>query len=261
MADDAAAQQEMFQGALGPEPAAEPAPPAPAPEPIPAQAPTRDADGVPSWRLREEADARRAAEERAQAYERKLQEYEAHLARQQPQKVPDWFENPDAAMQEALVRWMGPIVQDQRAQAIHNSRMIAGLVHGKENVDEAEAAFMKAHASGTLDKMDYERVVQSPNRYDAVVNWHRRETVVSSVGNDPNEWFVKTLDQHLADPRFQAAVMERIRGSAATRPGTTRLPPSLSGKTASMGNADDGAGGDLSDASLFDFAKPERKGR
>jgi hypothetical protein len=211
--------------------------------------------------LREEADARRAAEERAQVYEQKLKEYEAHLARQQPQKVPDWFENPDAAMQEALVRWMGPIVQDQRNQAIYNSRLVAGLVHGQDKVDAAEAAFLQEHRSGTLDKMDYERVVQSPNRYDAVVNWHKRQNIVSTVGNDPNEWFVKTLDQHLGDPRFQAAVMERIRGSAATRPGATRLPPSLSGKTASVGNADDGAGGDLSDASLFNFAKPDRRGR
>lgn len=257
--DAAAEQQELFQGALGPEPAA--AEPAPAPAPAPEPAPPPQPDGVPSWRLREEADARRAAEERAQTYEQKLKEYEAHIARQQPQKVPDWFENPDAAMQEALVRWMGPIVQDQRAQAIHNSKMIAGLVHGQDKVAEAEAAFLQAYRSGTLDKMDYERVVQSPNRFDAAVDWHRRNTVVSTVGDNPNEWFVRTLDQHLADPRFQAAVMERIRGSAATRPGTTRLPPSLSGKTAAIGNADDGAGGDLSDASLFNYAKPDRKGR
>jgi hypothetical protein len=257
MAENAEAeQQELFQGALGPEPAAEPAP-APAPQPAAAE-PAEAA--IPSWRLREEADARRAAEDRVRAYEEKLKEYDAHLKRQQPQKVPDWFENPDAAMQEALVRWMGPIVQDQRRQSIHNSRMIAGLVHGRESVDAAEAAFLEAHRSQTLDPMDYERVVQSPNRYDAVVDWHRRNTVVSTVGNDPNAWFVKKLDEHLGDPRFQAALMERIRGSAATRPGTTRLPPSLSGKTSAMGNSGEPVG-DLSDASLYAFAKPERKGK
>jgi hypothetical protein len=44
--------------------------------------------------------------------------------------------------------------------------------------------------------------------------------------------------------------MERIRGSAATRPSVTQLPPSLSRSTAAASNGA-GAGGDMSHESLW----------
>jgi hypothetical protein len=94
--------------------------------------------------------------------------------------------------------------------------------------------------------------VQAPNRYDEVVRWHQRQSVLSSVGNDQNAWFEKQLEAKMADPAFQAKLLGKIQGDAASRPAETRLPPSLSKVTATAGNREDL--GDMSDKSLFEFA-------
>ena len=90
------------------------------------------------------------------------------------------------------------------------------------------------------------------------MQWHKRQTVLSSVGDDPEAWFNKRLETALADPKFQAEMLEKVRGSAAKRPSETRLPPSLSKSTAAASNTGDGVG-DMSDQSLFRYAmgKPQ----
>jgi hypothetical protein len=65
----------------------------------------------------------------------------------------------------------------------------------------------------------------------------------------------------MADPQFQAKVLEKVRGSAATSPAETKLPPSLSKATASAPSAPEPLG-DMSDASLFAYAmKPADRRR
>jgi hypothetical protein len=191
------------------------------------------------------------AEDRARALESRLNEIAAHL--QQQGKKPDFFDNPEEAANRLILQALQPVVTEQRNQAMYNSRLVAGVVHGVDKVSAAEQAFLEAKNNNTLDPMDYERVVQSPNRYDAAVQWHKRQTVLSSVGDDPEAFFEKHLETRMSDPKFQAALMERVRGSAASRPSETRLPPSLSRSTAAAGNAE-GAVGDMSDQSLFRYA-------
>lgn len=268
MADEPIAQptnEELFRGATAP-----PAPPeAVPPETPPEQAPPQAAEAtppppvpppeaaIPPWRLREEADARRAAEERARLLEARLNEVAAHL--RQNQKQPDFFENPDAATQALILRTLQPYAEEQRKAMMHMGKMVASSVHGADKVDAAEQAFLKAREDQVLDPMDYERVVQAPNRYDAVVQWHRRQSVLSSVGDDPNAWFEKQLEQRMADPQFQAKLLEKVRAGAAGRPSATQLPPSLSKVTAAAGNGSEPIG-DMSDASLFAYAmKPQRR--
>jgi hypothetical protein len=258
-------QREMFDQALAP-PAPEPPAPEPKPEPEPVAAPPPPVPppveppeaAIPSWRLREEAEARRVAEDRARALEERLNQVAAHL--QQSQKQPDFFENPDAATQAAVVRALSPFLteyqrttEENRRKQMYNDRILASTVHGADKVDEAERAFLEAKDAQSLDPVDYERVVQSPNRYDEVVKWHVRQSVYASVGDDPNAWFEKELENRLADPQFQAKMLEKVRSDAAKRPSSTRLPPSLSKVTAAEGNAPAGIG-DLSDASLFAHA-------
>jgi hypothetical protein len=202
--------------------------------------------------LKEESDARRAAEERIRELEGHLQRVAAHLQAQQPQQKPDFFQNPDQATQEMILRTLAPYAEEQHKVSMYNSKMIASAVHGAEEVDKAEEAFLKAREEQTLDVADYERVVQSPNRYDAAVQWYRRQNVYAAVGDDPNAWFEQQLEARMADPKFQATVLEKIRGGAATRPGTVSIPPSLSKVTAAAGNGE--FTGDLSDPSLWAYA-------
>ena len=270
MADDKSPeqlQQEMFESALQvpatPEPPAEPkgSPSAAEPEKVP-QAPvvppptpptTEPEPAIPSWRLREEADARRRAEDHARQLETRLNEIQAQLRQATPEKTPDFFENPDQATMAVVAKVLQPYAEETRSQLMALGRMVASNVHGQDKVDAAEQAFLDARDKRTLDPMDYERVVQSPNRYDAVVQWHKRQNVLSSVGDDPAAWFEKQLETRMSDPKFQAALMEKIRGNAAEKPTAVKLPPSLSGKTAAADSRPE-AVGDLSDASLFRYA-------
>lgn len=249
-------QQELFANAVAPpaqpEPqsAPEPAAEAPAPEtPAEPAAPAAVEASIPSWRLREETEARRAAEERM----RQLEEHIRQLQGQQVQaKPPNFFDNPDQATNELIVRALTPFAQQTQQQLMAMGRMVAESVHTPDVVSQAEEAFLEAMNDKTLDPVDYERVVQAPNRYDAAVKWYRNQSVLSTVGNDPSAWFQAQLEQQLADPKFQASLLEKIRGSAATKPGAVKLPPSLSKATAAQANSGDV--GDGSDASIFAYA-------
>jgi hypothetical protein len=63
----------------------------------------------------------------------------------------------------------------------------------------------------------------------------------------------KQFEARMADPQFQAKVLEKVRGDAPKRPAVTSLPPSLSKATAAAGNREEPLG-DMSDASLFAYA-------
>lgn len=251
--------QQLFDQALAPPTEAvapdaqETPPPVPPQPPEPPVPPTPGApESIPSWRLREEAEARRVAEDRARTLEGRLNEIAAHLRQQQ--KPADFFTDPTTATQELILRTIQPYAEETRKNLMAMGRMVASTTHGAEKVNAAERAFLEARNAETLDPVDYERVVQSPNRYDAVVQWHKRQTVLSSVGDDPVAWFEKQLEQRLADPAFQATLLEKVRGSAAARPSETRLPPSLSRTTAAASNGSGSDVGDLSTESLFAHA-------
>src|SRR5262245_13577511 len=267
MADEKTEEQlqaAMFQQAAAPEvppqeapPEPKPEQPPPAPPPEPLQPPPAAEAAIPSWRLREEAEARRLAEDRARQLEDRLNQVAAHL--QQSQKAPDFFENPDAATQAAVMRALQPFAQEyqraqesQRQERMYNGRLIAETVHGADKVSAAEQAFLNARDKESLDPADYERVVASPNRYDAVVKWHQRQSVFESVGTDPQAWLEQQLEARMNDPQFQAKVLERARTGAAKSPSAVNLPPSLSRVPSAQGNSD--RSGDMSDQSLFNFA-------
>lgn len=254
-------QQEMFESAqLAPELPLEPAP-APEPQPAaPAPPPAEPEATIPSWRLREEAEGRRIAENNARQLADRLAAIEANLRREE--KPPDFFENPDQAAQALLMRTLQPFAEETRKTLMHMGRMLAYSTHGQDKVLEAEKAFIEAKNNESLDIADYEKVVTSPNRYDEVVKWHKRHQTLSAVGDDPTAWFEKELSAKLADPAFAASLLEKVRGGAAVqKPTEVRLPPSLSKSTAAAANGT-GMLGDLSDKSLFEYAsgKFERPG-
>lgn len=261
MSTEANAQQEMFAFATQAEPEPTPAPspeptPAPSPEPAPSPAPAEDRDSpIPSWRLREESENRRLAEERARQLQARLDAVEAHRQQQQGQKTPapDWFVDPAAAMQAAMQEFYRPIQAEQHRVLMQMSRDMAEYRHGAENVALAEKVFLEARDKRILDPMDYQRVIQAPNRYDAVVQWYKRLYALHTVGEDPNAWWEKQFETRMADPKFQAQVMEKIRGAAAARPAETKLPPSLSRATAAAPNGG-GTVGDMSHDSMWAFA-------
>lgn len=250
-------QEEMFTSATM-TPAPDPAPPAPEPPVAPAATPPapKPPDGgeaIPSWRLREEAEGRRTAENLARQLGERLAQVEGSLRREE--KPPDFFENPDAAAQALLLKTLQPFAEETRKQLMYMGRMVANTVHGQDQVLAAEKAFIEAKNNESLDSADYEKVVGSHNRYDEVVKWHNRQMVQTTVGDDPAAWFDKQLEAKLADPAFAASLLQKVTGGASGQRPTTevRLPPSLAKTTAAAGN---GVAmlGDLSDKSLFEYA-------
>lgn len=257
-------QRELFDQALAPPPAepelqVPPAEPQPPPQPEPPPQPQPEEVAVPTWRLREESERARAAESRAAALESRLNEIATHLRQQQPQ--PDFFDDPGRATEERVARMLQPFAAETRQQLMELSKTVASVRHGEDKVEQAEAAFLEARDRQTLDPADFERVVGARNRYDAVVQWHKRQSTLAAVGDDPNAWFDKQLEAKMNDPKFQATILDRVRSGAASRPSETRLPPSLSRSTAAASNAVDSIG-DMSDQSLFAFATaPKPRGR
>lgn len=235
-----------------PEPEAPPAKPEAKPE---AKAPE---ETIPSWRLREEAEARRAAEARVAELEAGIRTHVRQQEATKGQEKPvDFFDDPARATQDmvtqALSKVLEPHVKSTQRTLNYLGQMTATQVHGKEAVSEAEKAVFDAMDAGTLTTAEYESIVQAPNRYDAAVQWHKNKKALETVGNDPEAFFQRRLDEMLADPAFQAKVVDKIKGAVSNGNGNgngqVRLPPSLSNR-ASAAPARESLG-DLSDQSLW----------
>lgn len=120
------------------------------------------------------------------AWERRFNQMLEKLGpKPEPQQKPDWYENPDAALQHGLQQTVSPQF-DQMAQTLMaNAKIVAGVKYGDDKIEEAEKAFISAMQSGTLDPADYQKVVGSPNRYAAAAQWHQRQLAQAEIGDDP----------------------------------------------------------------------------
>jgi len=195
--------------------------------------------GIPPWRLREEAEARRAAEARAQQIEREAAEYRRQLAQLQeqskPKQVPDIFEDPNAFVSHGVQTAVDPIKSEVSQLREFYSRRDAIREHGEDKVKAAYQALDQAARAGDPEAvMTVQRVRQSMDPFGDIMGWHTTRSLISTVGRDPNAWFEKQMEERLKDPAFQTKLMERMRGDAQTRPSVTQLPPSLNKTTAAL---------------------------
>lgn len=232
-------------------------------QPVQAEQPKQDEAHVPSWRLREVNDAREAAERRAEEHAsnlRNLQNQFEALQRQiaqnqKPQEPVDFFADPTAALKQHL----SPV--EQRMQAIEMrsnlraSKAEAIATHGRDAVAEMEAAIDKAMSAGHpgINALRAQ-MLQSDDPVGVAMNWHQRERLLQETGGDLASYKNKTLEEALKDPAFLAKALEAAKVQAG-QPGAkpvVQIPPSLNRAT-SAGSPHD-ASGDLSDASLYNFA-------
>ena len=130
---------------------------------------------------------------------------------QQPQAPPDWFENPNAAAMHAV----GPHLDRMEQVLLANAKLTAGTKFGDDKVDEAEKAFIQAVERKSLDPADYHKVVNSPNRYAAAVQWHARQQAQQEIGDDPAAY----------KERLRAQILEELK-TEQPAPGTAPVMPS-----------------------------------
>lgn len=195
---------------------------------------------VPPGRLREEMETRRRAEAELQAIKAQNEQLLRMMTQsqqrpqaqsQQPeQEAPDIFTDPNAFVRSQV----DPYVQQMRQIFLANAREVAEVRFGDDVVQEASNAFDQAWQSGKMHPAEYDRIMQSPNPFKEAVNWHKRQTVLSRVGDDPEKFKQQALDEALNDPAFLQKAMERARQMQAPVNGggsVVQLPPSLNRAT------------------------------
>lgn len=109
------------------------------------------------------------------------------VPQQQSAPTPDFFENPEAATQRVVAPHLEQFGQALLAIAKDN----AIVRYTEEKVNEAERAFITALQSRTIDPADYQKVVNSPNRYAAAVQWFSRQQAQAEIGDDPAAYKAK----------------------------------------------------------------------
>lgn len=208
---------------------------------------------IPSWRLKEEADARREAIERASRAEQEAQAFRQQLwqlqqqlqAQQQPKPEPvDIFADPDGYKHHVAQ------TMDQRLKAMEGnfSLRLAAYKHG-DTFHEAWSDMMNRTQMG--DDSLRQQVLQSPDPGETLVQLYQREKVYSEVGNDPNAYREKLKAELLKDQTFLAEALNAARGVASAQPTQKiNLPPSLNKATAAISQDD----GDGSPASVWRYA-------
>lgn len=193
--------------------------PEPAEEPNPAQgkgeepaappaAPEEKHQAIPISALMDEREKRQAAERRAQEIERRLQEFEA---KSKPRV--DFYDNPEQAIAEERTNYQRALWNER----LNMSEIVARQQHGDETVSAATEAFMQAAAQNPALGMDLQR---QANPYGFVVNWHKQQSILAEIGNDPAAYRERLRAEIMAEQQAAAA---QVAPSPTQRPAT--VPP------------------------------------
>lgn len=145
------------------------------------------------------SDFQRQLSETNAAWERRMAELvKAVSPKAEPEQKPDWFENPEIATQHAVQSTVSPQFEQINQTLQANAQLIAGIKYGDDAVSTAEQAFLQAVQSRQLDPSDYQKVVNSPNRYAAAVQWHKAQQAKAEIGDDPAAFRAKLEAEILA---------------------------------------------------------------
>lgn len=211
--------------------------------------------------------AEQAAEQFRQALEEiQRREQEARRAAQaKPLEAPDQFADPQGYT-DFMIRQQQQIVQALREEA-RQEKLNESLEDAAEQHGEAFESAFKALLA-TRDQALADRLTANPRRAGkAIMDWHRQQEVIRTVGTDPAAYRQKLQDELLNDQAFVTRVIEHVRASQGgpqaqqSRPqNVTRLPPSLTRVTgAAPAHGDDD--GDGSDEAIFAAATAPRRRR
>lgn len=208
-----------------------------------------NAPQVPSWRVREINEERRAAISERDALRAERAQWQAR--QQQPEnpaaetkaEKPDPLLDPDGYAKSVREEIREELLADRRENSLAQAH--------KTYKTEFEEAYTAAQKQ--VDPALRARMQQSRDPGETLIQWHRELKTRAEVGNDLTAYKAKLRDESLKDPEFRKAAMEAWRSEGQPQNnGRPRvdLPPSLNG--ASRSNAALRAGmSDLSDEQLF----------
>ncbi len=221
----------------------------PAPPPV-----DDNAAMVPSWRVREINEEKRALADKLAAFEAERHKWQQQPA-PQPQPAPEKAAKPDPLLDpDGYETYLERKFEEKMLNNHREASLAQAHKTYKAEFEEAYAAAQKQ-----VDPVLRVKMQNSRDPGETLIEWHREQKVRAEVGTDPNAFFEKKLEAWLADPANQAKVIDRARGTAQ-QPGAARqaapavsLPPSLTRATrASVDvSADDN---DMSDEGLWRHA-------
>jgi len=180
-------------------------------------------EAIPSWRLREETQRRREAEERLAAASAQLQQF-LNQARQQqqrqPEPLPDLIEQPEAYARAIEQRLTQQFEQRDIARSLHR----ADRQYGEEFRQAYEAFNSPQYAN---DEHLLQRVRNSYDQGEAILAWHREQTALREIGPDPSAYRQKLRSELMQDAEFRKEFMASMRAEATTKPSSVTSLPNL----------------------------------
>lgn len=222
--------------------------------PQPEAAKPQNADAIPPWRLREEAEARRSAEARAAQLEAQNRHFEHQLRQltEKPKDPPDLYANPDEFVNHNVRQAVDPIAQQLAGQREYFSRRLAIASHGEETVRDAYKWLDEGSRSGD-PRMGtvLQRAMNSIDPFEEIVTAYKEHRAISTVGGDPQKWFEAQLAEAAKDPAKRQELLTKLGGqNGASQPNSiVKLPPSLTGVRGAATEV-----GTMADADLYAHA-------
>lgn len=196
---------------------------------------------VPSWRLREEREAREARErelgearQRLQAFERQQQDWQRQQQQPQSQQPPDIFQDPDGYRQFMESSFTSRLEQARQQDRFNYSEDRARDKFGDARVDEVKSWI----AERANDRAIEARVLGSRHPYGEMVKLYEEQKLLSEIGSDPEAW--RQAEREKLRAELAAEQQQQANPSPKN---VTRLPPSLNRQTsaASIDGGDDGS--------------------
>jgi hypothetical protein len=163
-----------------------------------------------------------------------------------------FFTDPRAAVRGEVQ----PLLEQIQQQVMAQAQLVASSVHGADKVQTAEQAFMQAVNARTVDPADYQRVVNSPNRWDAAVQWFKRQQALTEIGDDPAAYRERIKAELLADIQKTGRLPDLASPAGVATPG---VMPSNFADARNAGNRAVGAG-DQGDPSISEILASKQRG-
>jgi hypothetical protein len=232
-----------------------------------------EADRVPSWRLREITEERRALQEEAQRLRVENARLMAMRAQQeraqppeQPKPLPDPILDPEGFYKRVREDARAEFTQQYAHDRLNQNLEIASVRYG-EAFEKAFEAVIQVCQNGNPHFA--RQFTSQANPGQAIMSWYNRVTRDQRIGPDLDAYDKRREEELLSNPEFLAKAAARQRELAlngGTPPGgqpkpntVVRMPPSLSKATGSAETPQTATDG--SEDALFAYAmQPKRRG-
>lgn len=216
---------------------------------------------IPAWRLREEAEAKRAWQSKAEQAQRQNEDTQRQLAALQQQlngfqrqqaetknPPPDRYADPDGFDAYQQQQWQRQLLAERAA----SNEDLARFKFGDELVDKADAELTRHLQMNPHDPIR-QIVLDSRRPAFEIVKWFQQQEANKRLaGKSIDDLLKEHGEKLLDDPAYLARAIEKAKATAKPVQGQANSTiPSLNRTTAAA--SDDGVG-DESDASLFKSA-------